>query len=59
MTTEARMDLRAAPEVVARLKDAATKDYRSLSAYLTFYGLQAADQILGKEVQQSAEGAES
>jgi hypothetical protein len=53
------MDLRAAPEVVARLKDAATKDYRSLSAYLTFYGLQAADQILGKEVQQSAEGAES
>jgi uncharacterized protein (DUF1778 family) len=59
MVSEARMDLRAAPEVVARLKDAATKDYRSLSAYLIFYGLQAADRILGEQVQQSAEDAES
>jgi hypothetical protein len=59
MVSEARMDLRAAPEVVARLKDAATKDYRSLSAYLTFYGLQAADRILGEQVHQSAEDAES
>ncbi len=49
MPKEARIDLRAEPETVERLKKAATADRRSLSQYLVFYGLQEADRILGHE----------
>lgn len=49
MAVEARIDLRAKPEVVERLKEAAEKDHRSLSLYLLHYGLVAADEVLGKQ----------
>lgn len=51
MPKEARIDLRAEPEVVERLKEAAQKDRRSLTQFLVHYGLAEADRILGPTVQ--------
>lgn len=51
MASEARLDLRGKPEEVQRLKEAAEKDHRSLSAYLIHHGLVYADLILGEQRQ--------
>jgi uncharacterized protein (DUF1778 family) len=55
MPNEARIDLRAEPEAVARLKQAAQADRRSLTAYIVHYGLVQADVLLGKQVPQTPE----
>lgn len=49
VSKESRIDLRAEPQTVERLKRAAEKDRRSLTQFLVFYGLQEADRILGRQ----------
>lgn len=49
MAVEARIDLRAKPEVVEELKKAAEADHRSLSQFLIHYGLVAAREVLVKQ----------